>query len=198
MVRHNRVDEVQDRNRKNSNCGSYDNGEFFNMAAMKNIKGYSIIEIMVTVAILGTIASIAPMVFTKVYDFFKLSETKMVIQRDTRASLDIINRSLRQAEKSSIMIDSLSGQPPCSRIRFKKINDTAYRSFYQQGTTLMESYGATRAIKRADNLRFLAFSFPRSDDQDIISVSMTMEKVTTKGATKAIHVAIEKVRVMNE
>lgn len=164
---------------------------------VRSQKGFTLIEIMITVAILGVIASIAPDMFVKFYDFFFLSEARTVIQRDTRAALDLMNRNLRQATETSITIDSATGQPPYSRVRFTKYGETTQRAYYQQGSQLMETAG-TATKKVCDNLRYLSFTFPKSDDLGIISVSMTLEKIASKGQRKAIHVAIEKVRVMNE
>ena len=47
------------------------------------------------------------------------------------------------------------------------------------------------------NLRYIAFTYPRSDDPTIISVAVTMEKATYEGGTKALELSIEKVRIMN-
>ncbi|MBI4669032.1 MAG: hypothetical protein HY747_07575 [Elusimicrobia bacterium] len=48
------------------------------------------------------------------------------------------------------------------------------------------------------NLRYLAFTFPKSDDLGILSVAMTLEKVIyLKDSTMALHMASEKIRIMN-
>ena len=51
--------------------------------------------------------------------------------------------------------------------------------------------------KVADDLRYIAFTYPKSDDGYIISISVTFERATYEGATKALQMAVEKVRVMN-
>lgn len=164
-----------------------------------NKKGYTFAEVMITVAILGIVASTAPVFFSQVITFFTLSNAKMVIQRDARAVLDIINRNLRQASAESITIDRLSSDElPYSRITFTKEGDSDSISYYQQGKYLMMEVGSMLPKRLCENLRYLAFTFPRTDDMSILSVSLTVEKVAVRGQTKAIHVAIEKVRIMNE
>lgn len=162
-----------------------------------NMRGFTLPEVMVTVAILGAIATLTPDLFNKFFDFFYLSEARTTIQRDTRKALDLMNRNLRQAYIGSLIVDQATGQPPYSRVQFIKVGESTLRSYYQSGNKLMEGTGSdSRMI--CENVRFLSFTFPKSDDLSIMSVSMTLEKIAARGTKKAIHVAIEKVRVMNE
>ena len=67
---------------------------------------------------------------------------------------------------------------------------------YQEGKHLYYmKNGSTGTL--AENLRFVAFTYPRTDNSGIISVSMTFEEDTFAGHTKALQLSIEKVRVMN-
>jgi hypothetical protein len=109
--------------------------------------------------------------------------------------LGLVNRNLRQAIGNSIVISERSGQPPYSMITFtKQQGDTM--SFYQNNNKLVMTSG-TMTKTLSSNLRYVAFSFPMSDDMSIISISLTMEKATFKGKSKAMHLAVEKVRIMN-
>ena len=152
------------------------------------------IEMMLVVTIIGLVVFIGPTLLTQLVRFYQLHNAKIEIQRDARASLDLMNRFLRQAESYSVTIDQVSGQPPYSRISFTTITGLNV-IFYQSGTTLYQVVQSTVAISR--NLHYIAFTYPRSDDPTIISVSMTMEKTTYQGAYKALELSIEKVRVMN-
>ena len=69
-------------------------------------------------------------------------------------------------------------------------------SFYQSGVNLIMQAG-TMTKTLSTNLRYIAFSFPMSDDMTIVSISLTMEEATFQGRKKAMHLAVEKVRVMN-
>ncbi len=156
--------------------------------------GFSLVEMMIVVAILGAIVMGAPVLFTQIYRFYQLHNAKVEIQRDARASLDLMNRFIREAISYTVVIDQVTNQPPASRIRFSTI-DGQNIIFYQSGNTLYQVNRSTTTLSQ--NLQYVAFTYPRSDDPTIISVAMTMEKSTYQGLYKALELSIEKVRVMN-
>jgi hypothetical protein len=126
--------------------------------------------------------------------FFRLSTARLEIQRDARNAMETLNRLIRQAVATSVTIDQASGQPARSRITFTGINGTTYQA-YQQNHSLMISDGSTRELSK--HLRFIAFSYPRSDNPNVLSMALTMEAATYEGQTKVLEFSIEKVRVMN-
>jgi hypothetical protein len=67
---------------------------------------------------------------------------------------------------------------------------------YQSGSRLIMTQGNV-STTLSKNLAYLAFTFPRSDDMTIVSVSMTLKESIYGGMTKALHMASERVRVMN-
>lgn len=163
-------------------------------------KGFTLIELMVVVAIMGVIILSAPKIFTKTYQFVQLFIARAEIQKNARGALSNINRDLRQAQSANIVIDSLPGQPPHSRITFPKLvqgGGTATVTYYQKGNALFQGSGTGEGHLVASNLRYVAFTYPRTDDDSIISVSITFEKATYEGGTKALQMAVEKVRIMN-
>ncbi len=158
------------------------------------------IEMMVVVGIMGVVMLAAPKTFTKVYQFVQLMTARVEIQKNARGALANINRDLRQAEAGSIVIDSVSGQPPHSRITFDKYDSAGSlvgMSYYQNGTDLFQARGGAAGKLIARNLRYIAFTYPRTDDDTILSISLTFEKATYEGGTKALQMAVEKVRIMN-
>lgn len=161
-----------------------------------NRKGFTLTEALMAAAILGVIATILPTLFIQVTRFIRLSEARAEIQRDVRQALEQINRNLRESSAATLVIDKVSGQPPCSRIAFTGVDGKTYK-FYQSGKTLfMEAQGqGAKALTKS--LRYIAFTYPRTDDNRILSVSITTEKATYAGATKALQLSIEKVRIMN-
>ncbi len=161
---------------------------------LKSNDGFTLTETMMVVAILGILFSVGPQLLTQVTRYYYLHNAKIEIQRDARAALDIINRFLRQAVSTGITINQVAGQPPYSRISFTTEGGQPMQ-FYQQGTTLYQVAQST--TKLSNNLHYIAFTYPRSDDPTIISVAMTMEKATYEGGYKALELSIEKVRVMN-
>lgn len=157
--------------------------------------GFTLTELLVTVAIIGIIFSIGPRLFIEVNRFIILHRTKIELQRDARAILEIINKNLRQAYSSTIQIDQVTGQPYYSRISFTRLDNRSF-TFYQQGTRLiMVSGGVSKTL--TESLRYMAFTPPRTEDLTIISVSLTLEKGIYEAKSKALHMASEKVMVMN-
>lgn len=157
-------------------------------------KGFTLVEVMISIAILGVIFSFTPNMILQIRRFFFLSDAKASLQRDARDVMYVITRRLRQARASSIVIDQLSGHPYYSRLSFSDVDGNNI-TYYQQGTNLFMIDGGTRTLTK--DLRYIAFSAPRSDDLGIISLSFTLEKGTYEGRTKALHMASEKVRLMN-
>lgn len=152
-------------------------------------------ETVITATILSLLALIIVPLIVHSTRFFLMNRTRVELQRDARASLAIITRNLRQADSNTISIDQIVGQPYYSRISFTTINGVDF-VYFQNNSLLRETRaGTTRTM--AENLRFLNFYFPRSYDMTIVSVSITFEKAIYEQKTKALHVATERVRIMN-
>ena len=165
------------------------------MTMKRRARGWTLTEMMIAVAITGIIALVGPPIMIQMQRFYLQSDARTSIQRDARASLDIMNRFLREAKSSSIVIDTPAGGSPYSRITFTTV-DGNYHQFYQQGSSLIQVNGIN-VNTLSKNLEFIAFTFPRTDDSTIVSVSMTMQKSTYQGGSKALELTIQKVRVMN-
>ncbi len=157
--------------------------------------GYSLVEMLMVVAITGILASVGPLLLTNLENFFLMTTARNDIQRDARVTLDTINRRLRQAVAGTIVIDTPSGQGPYSRIRFRHV-DSRYVEFSQSGNTLTQIVGTTQSVL-SKNLVYIAFTFPRTDDPSIVSVSLTMGKSIQLGRRKVLELTIQKIRVMN-
>lgn len=157
--------------------------------------GFSLTELLMVVAIVGILFAMAPMIFIQINRFIQLNTARLELQREARLAMSVINRNLRQAQQSTLQIDQVNGQPYYSRIAFTRIDGMAY-TFFQQGTNLVMSTDNTTKMLTT-NVRYLAFAPPRTEDLSIISVSLTLEKKIYEGKSKALHMASEKVMIMN-
>lgn len=170
------------------------------MVTLRAKNGYTLMELMLVVAILGVIVTAAPQLFTGIYRFTRLTTARAEIQKNARISLSNINRGLRQAIATSVVVDEVSGQPPHSRItftRYKPDGSTESICYYQEGKKLYLSVEGAAGKLVAEDLRYIAFTYPKTDDDSIISISLTFERATYEGGTKALQMAVEKVRIMN-
>ena len=118
----------------------------------------------------------------------------MWIQRDARTTLDTVNRHIRQAVASTVVIDT-NGQGPFSRIRFRHV-DGRYMEFHQEGHKLIQIIDTAQSVV-SGNLIYIAFTYPRTDDVSIISVAITMGKSIQLGRRKALELTIQNIRIMN-
>jgi len=167
---------------------------------IKHIKiqrGLTLIELIFVFTILAVVFAIIPQFSISFTRVNLVNTARLEIQRSARNSLELINRQLRQAFATSVILDRLDAdQPAYSRIRFDKINSKAYE-FYQEGQFLfmIVDGGVTRKI--AENLKNIGFYYPKTFNPNLISVSVTFEKRTFDGGTKALHTTIENVSIMN-
>ena len=152
-------------------------------------------EVLMAVAITGIVALLTPQIITHTVKIYVLSRAKLELQREARSAMYLVTREIRQAQSGSILIDQMVGQPYYSRIRFSLIQGTSI-TIAQSGTSLILTRGNT-STTLSKNLVFLSFTFPRSDDLTIISVAMTLQEQIYNGMYKALHMASERVRVMN-
>lgn len=151
---------------------------------------------MLVVAITSAVFAIAAPIMLQANRQFVMNRTRVELQQEARSIMYVITRNLRQAKSSTITSSRANPlQPFYSRISFTK-QDGRQMVFQQEGVYLYNVIG-TRKVQLSKNLKYLAFTFPRSDDMGILSVSITLEKNIFEGRKKALHMASEKVRVMN-
>lgn len=170
------------------------------MKTLQNRAGYTLTEMMVVVGMLGILAGIGAPMLMGVSNFFLMTSARSETTRDSRAALSEINRFLRQARSSTIVIDSAANQGPYSRITFTLL-DGRVMSFSQTGNQLMQTVtpvsGAAASVMLTKNLAYIAFTYPRTDDVSIISVAITMGKSIGLGRVNVLELTVQDVRIMN-
>lgn len=165
------------------------------MRKLRGRAGYTLTETMMVVAIIGILATVGPAMLMQMQNFFLMTSARYEIQRDARTTLDTVNRYMRQAVASTVIMDTPVGQGPFSRIRFRHV-DGRYMEFRQSGGNLIQVIGTAESIV-SKNLVYIAFTYPHTDDTSIISVSITMGKSIQLGRRKVLELTIQKIRVMN-
>lgn len=160
-----------------------------------NKKGFSIVEVIFTVAIIGIVSTVGANLMIQFTRFQRTSSSRAELQKDARLAMDFMNRNIRQATAVSIVIDQASGQPPYSRISFTTI-DSEVISYYQADKKLYQDIdGGLYTL--TDNLKYVAFSYMNSAEDDIVSISLALEKSTYQSHAAIFKLSIEKVRIMN-
>ena len=161
--------------------------------------GYTLMELLMVVAILGIISSVGASVLLQANRYFIMTKTRIDLQKEARAALYLMTREIRQAQSNTIVISNAPGQPFYSKITFTKIqgNSLTFQQVGDQLQQLIPRGAATEKIILSKNLRYLAFTFPRSDQLTILSVAVTLQEAIYQGQTKALHMASENVQVMN-
>jgi hypothetical protein len=112
-----------------------------------------------------------------------------------RDALSRINQSIRQGIASTVIISQETGQPPLSSITFSTSDGRTVK--YYQFNNKLNFVNGTSTSTLSQDLLCIAFTYPRTDDTSILSVSITTQKDTYENGTKALQMAIEKVRIMN-
>jgi type II secretory pathway pseudopilin PulG len=157
--------------------------------------GWTLTELAIVTAVVGLIVMIGPQILKTATNFFILERARLELQREARAAMYAMTREMRQAQSATIVIDQAAGQPYFSRLNFTKTPGVAV-TISQSGSSLNFTEGAVSTVL-TKNLAYLAFTLPRTDDMTIMTVSMTLQKKIYLGNTKALHMASERVRVMN-
>lgn len=165
-------------------------------------KGVTLMEMLIVVGIVSTLFAVAAPILLQANRQFIMIRTKLELQQEARGIMYVLTRALRQAQVETIVIGRANtSQPYYSKIQFttEQSSSTVVSNsfvFQQEGTVLYQVFGSGKRVLTR-NLNYLAFSFPRTDDMSMISVSLTLQKNIYEGRTKALHMASEKVHVMN-
>ena len=165
-----------------------------------NYKGLTIIELLITTAIIGIISLVLAQMYFQGFRTWRQNKARIDVQRDARTMLDLINKNLRQAQAGTITISRNSaGDPPCSKISFIGLQrgTTAQMSYYQNGLKLYHSIGCGEAHQLGKNVRVLSFATMESGDEASVNIGLCLEEKTYAEGTKTSKLSVQIVRIMN-
>ncbi len=159
-------------------------------------KGWTLIELMIIVTITGILSLSVSSIFLQIWRFYRITLVQKELQEEARTIMELITRNLRNAKSETIYITRHnSQQPPYSKISFYTMDGSSV-TYYQVNRTLYQNInGNVKVLSKS--VTYFAITPPRSYDLTIISISLTLEKYLYDIRKKALHMASEKVMVMN-
>lgn len=166
------------------------------MVKKSNNNGYTLIELIITITIIAILSLGLPQLILTIQRFHMINNVQIALQQDARTIMERITKNLREAQNSTIIVNRYSNlEPHYSRINFVTLSGDNV-TYYQMRKKLIEIVNNKTKIL-TDSLVCISFSLPKSYDLTIVSVAFTLEKHLHKLEYKALHMASEKVRIMN-
>ncbi len=155
----------------------------------KNIKGYTFVEAIVSVALLSVVLLGVYGVFTTGNTIFIKDMTLLDMQQQTRNATDRIVREVRQASSQTITTNYNSTTN--DKIMFT-IPTAIGIKYYLSGTNLVREYPSGTTVNVASNISLLKFTLTGSLLQIQVRADKTIYSTTTSFPLT------EKVRLRNE
>jgi prepilin-type N-terminal cleavage/methylation domain-containing protein len=158
--------------------------------------GFTLVEAMVVVTILGVAALIGPRVLVKFQEAYMMLVARNDAQRDARGAVAIMTKNISQAKARTVVIDTPPADQAFSRITFKDVYGRDFQFLKSGDKVLMVSEGITTTL--AANVVYLSFAYPRTDDIDLLNVSLGITKAIYRGNQKYFSLTVEQVKIFNK
>ena len=124
---------------------------------MEKKKGFTLIELMVVVALLGILGYGIMKFFTNTYRIWWQSSQQIDVQQKARAAMDEMTRFIRQASPvTGIAVSQQTGEDPNTMITFTRI-DGRQISYYKSGDSLKRVVGGATTDVIPENLVSIYF-----------------------------------------
>lgn len=164
---------------------------------MNKNKGWTLVELMIIIAMFGILSLSISSLFLQIWRFYRITHVQKELQEEARMIMEVIMRNLRNGISNTIVISRYDNQqPPYSKIDFYTIDGSSV-SYYQIGRNLYQKVAGTQTKVLSRSVTYFAITFPRSYELNIISIALTLERDLYDIRRKALHMASEKVMVMN-
>ncbi len=168
-------------------------------------KGTTLIEMMVALAILSIISYVFTQVQAYIMRFTLVSQAKQETVQESRTALSVMQKMIQQGNASTFVIDQENGAPPYSRLYFQATSPEGVdREFYffQQTRTLVMWYrdvgaAAWKQKRLTEKVRLVTFFYPITNDNQLISVNLTISKRTAESKETFLQMALQKIRIQN-
>ncbi len=157
--------------------------------------GWTLVEVLIIITILGILSLSVYELYLQIWRFYRLSNAQRVLQQEARNILDLIVWNLRNGRSDTIVISQNSGQPYYSKIQFQTIEGSTV-TYYQQNRKLVQVIDNNTKVL-SNNVTYFTAVFPKSYEMNIVSIALTLEMYVYDIKKKALHMASEKVMVMN-
>ncbi|OGR83809.1 MAG: hypothetical protein A2902_03825 [Elusimicrobia bacterium RIFCSPLOWO2_01_FULL_64_13] len=175
------------------------------MVARPSGRGVTLVEMMISLTIMGIIAYSFTQVQSYITRFTLVSKAKQETTQESRTALTVMQKMIQQGSAGTFVIDQVDGEPPYSRLYFQTTTfDGTDREFYlyQYGSNLYMDYrdvgaAAWKQKLLTPNVRFISFFYPITFDNRLISVSLTVSKKTAEAKETFLQMALQKVRIIN-
>jgi len=159
-------------------------------------KGWTLVELMIVITMFGILSLSVSNLLIQIWRFYRITSVQKELQEEARTIMEIITRDLRNAFNSTIVISRYdNNQPHYSKVDFTTI-DGKRISYYQINRFLYRKVDDNTKVL-SKSIRYFAVIFPRSDEMNIVSIALTLEQDLYDLRRKALHMASEKVMVMN-
>ena len=155
---------------------------------MKNLKGMTLVEMMVTVVLFSFIVAASVTVFAAGNSTWNNYEASIATQREARNALTMLTKDLREASSISITQDSSSATLSFSRPVIGSVTYTWSAAGGTPKKIIRQNQSVTRIV--AQDISNLAFT----DNGSNIVVNITSSKVAVNGPTCTFNVK-EKVAI---
>ncbi len=161
-----------------------------------NKKGWTLVEVLIVVTMIGVLSLSVSSIFYNIWQFYKMSYAQKELQEEARVIMELIRRNLRNGISDTIVISRYDDTHPYySKIDFNTL-DGSRVSYYQIDRTLYQEIDGNKKVL-SKNVTYFAITPSKTYELNIISVAITLEKEVYELKKKALHMASEKVMVMN-